>query len=1113
MLNFITGPAGSGKSFKINEYIRSEAEAGKEIFVIIPEQFSFEYERKMYFELGSSIFNNINVLSFTRLARLIFDRFGSRSGEYADDNAKVSVMFQTLRDICENRSLVTLGKQAASASFINDALEITADLRRASVSPEKFSSVILQADGKIIDKASDISVIYSAYDKKLAEHGFRDGLTDITESSAIANMNDFFSSCAFFVDEFDSFSPDELEMIETAVSEASDVYIALCTENAQDSEFSLFSTVNSTYKKLRNIAQKYGTGCRDIILDDQMRYNCDALSHLSRSVFRHKKKLCGSDGCVMITEARDLYQESDFVCSYIKYLVREKGYRYGDISIALRNPEDYDSILSSALERYEIPFFSDTEKPVMHTSLVIYFTSLLKLVSMPHPDTDTVMRYAKTLLAELEIVEISELENYCFRWNVEGKMWESEFTGTVRGAEGETEKAENFRIKLLGPVLELREKCRNSDASKICEYIWEHIEKTGVTDRVSSLIELYRENILTDMASEISRLWECIMGILDSVSSVLKNDKITVKQFCDLFTVMIRQNKFLNPPQRLDVVSVVSAQKARLNSPKAMFVMGVNEGIIPASVKSSGLLSDHEKEAFARAGLDISRDTQRMLSDERFMIYRLLSFASEKLFLTYSLSDAAGNSRFPSYIIPQIAEMFSDNIRNSASGFDILFYSPTAGSAYYNYIRNYYERSVKTESLRKALMSIPEYADRIRYIESVNTDADHEVKDPELMKRLLSDRLVISATSFQEYNLCRFKYFCHHALRIRAREQKEISLLEMGNLVHMCLEKIFAGCSSREEFLELSRERIVSFIDQFAEEFKESELGGSFGKDARLDAKFRRLYEDTVTLVEHLKEELRQSKFMPLKYEFEISQGEHSGQYIVKTSSGVEVILRGKIDRIDVYEDGAERFIRVIDYKTGEQVFNIDNVLFGIDMQMILYLFSVTGKDSPFGETVPAGVLYMPSGKISLERERGSGSEEKESYLNKFYHMNGVLLKESRILEAMEENIDGVYIPARLTSQAKKSGTFVLDKTKSSCLTRVQFERLRVHAQKLIRNMAEDLYSGKISASPLIYGKKDVCSYCEYWDVCGNVPRMRQRCLPDDKEEKERIRNDIIGND
>lgn len=1103
MVNFILGEAGSGKSSEIIEKIREYSESKKKIFVIVPEQFTFEYERKMYLKLGSAVSNSINVLSFTRLAGFIFDTFGNRSGEYADDNVKTAVMYLAMKEIRKNKSMLYYTRQAGNRSFIKDALGITEDLRRAAVSPERFASLLNGADAKIRDKGFDISLIYSAYDRILTEKGYRDGLSDITEAAAIANMNDFFEESVFFIDEFDSFSPDELEMTDVAVSEAAEVFVSLCTPETEKNEYSLFATVNSTYLKIKAIADKYSIKCSETILDKPMRFKNAAVETLSRTVFGKRREKISSEGFVKITEARDFYQEADFVCSYIRYLVNTKGYRFGEISVASRQPEDYDALLGAAMERYGIPYFSDTEKSVMHTSVVLLIRSLLELAGRKKMETDTVFRYAKTMLTPLTIEQISSLENFCFKWNVEGVLWESSFTETeLAGSvdKKELEYMEGLRAVLIDPVLELRKKCMDCTAAEMCQLIYSFLEEQEITRRIKKLISVYKDNQDTYMASELNRLWGCIVDIFSTLSDVLGDEKMSSEDFCELFILILKQNRFLSAPQELDAVSVVSAEKARLEGQKVIFVMGANEGILPYAVKQSGMLSDTDRQAFEKLGIDLGKDTKRLLTDERFTVYRLFSSVSERVIVTYPLSDSAGGTRYPSYILTRTKGMFSDVITDTASSHDIIFYSPTPQSAYYNYVQNGEQDSVLCASLREVLKEDPVYSARIEYLEMLKPDADHHVEDSELMSVLLGNRLTVSATSFEEYNLCHFKFFCHYALRIAARGRKEMNLMELGNLVHACLEKIFSGCSSREEFLALTDEKITGMIKETSSWYRTENLGGNFGKNARLDAAFEKFTEDTLSLVAHLKEEFSVSKFEPVKFEFELS--EKNGVEPVKLTSreGVEIILRGKIDRVDIYEDNGEKFIRVIDYKTGEKKFSLDNIIFGIDMQMLLYLFSVTGNSGPFGQSIPAGVLYMPSGRIALDRKRND-SRDKQLYLQSFYHMTGVVLKELKVLEAMEENIAGVYIPAKL-NKAGKDGIPEFNKVVSSCLSRKQFENLRVHTYRLLEKMADDLYSGDISASPLNYDKnKNVCSYCDYREICGNYPRIRERILPDDLEE------------
>ncbi len=1115
MVRFILGEAGSGKSSVVIERIKKHAESGRRIFVIVPEQFSFEYERKMYQKLGSVVSNSINVLSFTRLARLVFDTFGSRSGEYADDSTKAVLMYLALKEIRKNRSLMFFGRQAESRSFINDALEIVSDLRRASVSAESLASCLNGMDENLKEKASDISMIYSAYDSIMTKRGFRDSLTDITEAAAIANMNDYFEGSVCFIDEFDSFSPDETEMIDVMTAECLELNVALCTPETEKKENSLFSTVNTTYARLRTIAEKYRSEQETEILSGNKRFKNGATGKLSGSIFRRRSSPVLSEGAVQITEAKDLYREADFVCSYIRKLVDGNECRYGEITIASRQPEDYDIILKTALERYGIPYFSDAETPVMHTSIVILITSLLELAGSKKLQSDVIFRYAKTGLTTVSLTETAFLENFCYKWNVDGTMWEESFEKTgLSGTEKKEDlaNAEALRLRLADPVITLRNRIKGSTASQMCRYIYEFLEEQGVTDKVSALTAEYKNAGITDTASELERLWNCIMDAFSTVSDILGDEPVDPAEFAELFTLIVRQNRFLAPPQKLDIVSVVSAEKARVEGQKVIFIMGANEGILPYAAKSSGLLGSTDKEAFAKLGIDLGKDTKRLLNDERFVVYRLFSSASERVIISYPLCDAKGGTRFPSYILNQIAGMYSDNIKKPASEYDVLFYSPTPAAAYHNYVQGNFGSEREKRALREALYNIPDYRFRIESLDAIGKDGVHAVSDSSLMSRLMGDRIQVSATSFEDFSECHFRYFCRYGLHIKARDRRDMDFRDLGNLVHSCLENILSGCTTKDEFISMTDEVITAKIKEFAEKYKNENLAGDFGKNARLDSKFEKFTEDTLYLVNHLKEELAASQFMPEKFEFEINEATGGTPFRIKGHEGTEIILKGKIDRVDIYTDPetGEKFIRIIDYKTGVKSFELEKILYGIEIQMLLYLFSVTASGGYYSDYVPAGVLYMPSGSIELGRDR-TGDDDTEAYLNKFYRMSGVVLKELKVLRAMEENIAGIYIPAKLKSGSEKNGTFELDKVKSRCLTRPQFERLRRHVKELLEKMAADLLDGDVSALPLNYdSQKDVCRFCDYKEICGNYPRKFERFVPDDIKD---IETNILGSD
>lgn len=1107
MVHFVMGEAGTGKSAYLKNKIMEMSKLGRKIFVIIPEQFSFEYERKLYLELGMDVFNSIEVYSFTRLARSVFDAYGSSSGEYADENRKIIFMYKALEEAINNKSLVFFNNQSQNRSFITDALALASQLRRASITPEILASKLMSADERIRDKAYDILTIYTAYDRIMKDLGFKDSLTDITEAAAEANIHEHFAGAAVFVDEFDSFSPDEREMLDVCIAQSSEMYISLCMPEPDKNEFSLFAAINGTYRKIIACASKYDVKYDEIKLSESFRFKNDAVKNLSRSIFRKKAAACSSDKYVSITSAKDLYEETDFVCASIRRLVSDEGYRFKDISIVSRVPEDYDIILDSAMSRYEIPYFTDSERSVMHTTIVLMITSLLDIISSKKPDTETIFRYLKTFLTPCTLEEVSFLENYTFKWNIKGTLWNEPFTYHTKYDEDEAELAEEIRTKCCVPVFELKKKCTGKSVSELCRLIYCFLDE-NIIPEIKRMISEYKHAEMLSDASEMTRLFNCVTEIFDVMTELFDDEIMDITRFKEVFVLILRQNKFLNPPQKLDSVSVVSAEKARLENPKAVFVIGANDGILPFAVKQTGLLNDSEKDAFNDMGIDLAKNTSRQLCDERFTVYRMFSFASERVYLTYPLSDTSGGVRYPSYLISQIESMFEDRITSSAGSYDILFYSPVPKAAYYNYVQSGFDSSEKGESLKSALLNYPEFSAKLNYLENTDPDADHEIRNTDLVRKLMTERLTVSATSFETFTKCRFQYFCKYGLKLKGRETNETAFNDIGNIVHACLEKIIGSCRTKEDFLKITEYDVIKCVDEYAYAYMEENLGGSKLSNSRNDARFRRISNDMVTLVEHLKEELSQSSFMPLGFEIKINERNGFKPVTLTTDDGIEIVLTGSIDRADYFEKNGEKFIRIIDYKTGTKTFNLDNVFFGIDMQMLLYLFAISGDDSPYGKTVPAGILYMPSGSVSLDNDREE-NRDISKYLQSFYHMSGVVLKEFDVLNAMEENIEGIYIPARMKKDGNKNGELLLDKTKSHCLTREQFARLKKHSDDLMRKMADELYGGNISASPLVYGSDDVCTYCDYSEICGNAPRRRER-IPDDTE---LVKAQILGDD
>ena len=694
------------------------------------------------------------------------------------------------------------------------------------------------------------------------------------------------------------------------------------------------------------------------------------------------------------------------------------------------------------------------------------------------------------------------LENYCYKWDIDGDLWLSEFEFD------KNEKIEEIRTQLITPIVKFKNSCEDATGYEICKALYTLLEEVNAPKNVSGLAQSYKESGYSDIAKEIKKLWADLMDMLDVLASLLKDKKIDIENFKNIFIAMLKNETYSMPPQRLDTVTVASAETARLNSPKVTFVVGVNDGIFPSAEKPTGLISDSDKEVLASVGIQLLRTAKDMISDERLVVYKALSSASEKLYLSYPLTDNSGRGKYPSFIIEQVEEMFDGALKMYSDKMGAVFYSKTLKSAYYNYVQGYEKNDEEYLSIKQVLSEDEFYKTKLEFLDKASNNPDFRITEKELVKGIFSNKLRISATRFENYNLCHFKFFCQNGLKIRQRVKKEINALEKGNIIHYCMDKLLSSCKTKEEFYALTKSQIVKQINDYAQEYKEKELGGDIGKSQRFIVKFKKTVEGIVDLVLHIQEEFRQSKFRPVNFELEISDRQGNAPIRLKTKDGIEVILTGKVDRVDMFEDNGKRYIRVIDYKTGSKSFSLENLMYGLDMQMLLYLFALIDENGMYAGSVPAGVLYMPSGNLQCDSDRGDLKDIADR-INSQYKMKGVVLKNRAVLQAMEERIDGVYIPAKILKSDTGEGEIMLNKQHSTFLTEKQFKRIKEHANRLLTEMAEGLYDGDISANPLVSGNWSSCNYCDYWDICGNVPNVRNREMVKDKE----TMNEFLGDE
>lgn len=342
--------------------------------------------------------------------------------------------------------------------------------------------------------------------------------------------------------------------------------------------------------------------------------------------------------------------------------------------------------------------------------------------------------------------------------------------------------------------------------------------------------------------------------------------------------------------------------------------------------------------------------------------------------------------------------------------------------------------------------------------------------DPALARKLYGKDLFFSPSQVEAYYSCPFKYYCRYGLNARERRPAEVDVLQYGTLMHYLFEKIFSqppeirAARSREELLDLVRELIAAYAQE--------SMGGMELLSSRERYRLERLAQSACLLIAHVERELAQSQFVPES--FELRLGRKVPPLRVELGDGPPVTVGGTIDRVDLYRSPEGRdYVRVVDYKTGRKAFKLADVLYGLNMQMLVYLAALVEG----GGRYPAGILYMPAAEPSVSVDREADPAAVERAADRQLKMSGLVLDDREIIEAMEAGAKGEFIPAAL----KKDGTA---DSRSSVLGPEALGTVLEYSKRLIASMGRELSRGEASARPSLKNE-NACRFCPYGAICG----------------------------
>ncbi len=1099
MLIPLVGLSGSGKTTYMIEQMKELVQQGEKVLFLVPEQFSFAAEQKITQAMGPRLAMNVEVYSFTRLCHKVFSRYGGIAGQYVTEPAKRILMALALNQVRDQ--LVVYSKAAASSSFVESILDVVEEFKNAGVEPDQLLEFSQgEASKSIIQKIEEIYEIYKIY-QSLLEKSFWDEKDSLVRARRILEGESFFSTYYIFVDGFMAFMAAEHKMLELMIKQCKGIILAMPTNSLElqgkKGETGMLNTVKETALQVISAARRNQVPvAAPVVLQGNNHFAEESLSFLQQNILKTKKeKFLHTNNGVFVFEAVHPYEEIRFVAAQIIQLVKGGEFRFKDIAIIARSLQNYETSLETLSQQYGIPLFWDRRKDIMTIPVTAFVTEALEAVRSNF-ETEHVLAVGKNPLAGLPYVHVLNLENYCYLWSIKRRQWLEPFQNNPRGlVEGFTEKdlAQLEQINqtaaaVVHPLCQLKERIEHCTGKEFAQAVYAYLEQTNIRQNIQQFQKegeeglLYQEYLQTN-----EEAWNVLMDLLDTIYHVLGDVPLPLDTMVDLFIMGLRCSDFGEIPNTLDQVVVGTADRMRPDKPKVTFVIGLNQGEFPPQLKENGVFSDAEREELAQNGIKINPTVLKRGFYEEFYLYSALTSPSQRLYLCCHKGLLNGELTPPSVVVEQVLEMFGPQARYNPIKTNPLFYAANQQTAFELLCSLYQVDSVLTSSLKEYIQGTSQ-GQALGYLEEVLEKKEFRIKKREVSQLLFGNTMRLSPSRVENYFTCPFSYFCSAGLGLRARKKVEFSPLQSGTVIHYVLEKMVSRHQGKG-LGQLNPAQMQEEVSRVLQEYLESRVEQKELLTKRFQYLLGHLTDLLTRLLLQIGRELSQSEFVPYGFELPIAPNSQAEPLVCQTADGRKILVEGIVDRVDVMEKDGQRYARVVDYKSGSKEFKLSDVYYGLNLQMLIYLFSIWKNGTGNLEnTLPGGVLYLQARDYVISAQRNTPKEQIEKERMKKYKMNGLVLHDPACISGMEKDIEGVYIPVK----TKLDGSF--DST-SSLATLSQMGQIQRHIEQLLQNMAENLYNGHIEARPVKGSSYEPCKYCDYKSICQHQKDDRFRVM------------------
>ena len=1095
-LRLIYGKSGSGKSsFCFSEISKliEKGEANK-IYIITPEQFSFTAERKLMDEMekiGCGAVISAEVLTLSRMAYRVMQEVGGGL-ESLSKCGKAMLVYSILSN--NQKNLKFLGK---SDENIDLSMRAITEFKKHGVSVDDLLSEISGVEDLYLkNKLQDMSLIYKEFEDKISESYIED--TDLLTLLA-KNLDkvDLVKNSIIYIDEFSGFTYQEYQVIKEFLRLAKEVNITICTDNLDfntNPDIDIYYPNKLTVKKLLNLAKENDIGLDEFVhLEKGLRFKTEELQFLSSNLYSNNSTIYGKDvENLSLFLAKNEYSEVENVAKKIEELIRKENMRYRDISIITKNIENYSSLVRAIFREYDIPVFIDEKRDLNQNIIVQNVLSILEVLSKNF-SSEAVFSYIKLGFFDYDKEEIFKLENYCNKWGIKQNKWKKDFKYELDNekTKKEIERLNEIRKEIIEPLLKLQEDIRKEKTVKnITLALYNFIINQNIEEKISKKISELEEKDLLDLAKEYKESYEIIIDIFDKMVLIFDDEKITIDKYQKIFKIGLKNSGLGKIPGTADQVILGDVDRSRSHKVRAVFILGLNDGVFPSSNKDEGFLNDSDREILKQDGIELANGTIDNLYEDKFNIYKAFTTAEEKLYLSYSSSDKDGKSLRPSVLISQIKKMFpkmkeeSDVINKK---YEIVNKKVTYEELIENIakiknkekideiwyqIYNYYKGQEEWNKKLTSDMQGLNYTNLPEKIKQENID------------KLYGNTLKTSISRLEKYRGCPFSYYLQYGLKLKEKETLKVQSFNTGSFMHETIDSFFKVVREEDiDLAEIEEDKILEIVSNIIDESLNLNKNFIFTATAKYKVLVRRLKRIITKALKYVIITIVNSDFEVSGTEVEFGEKGKYEPIILELDNGKKIEITGKIDRIDTAKNEDGKYLRIIDYKSSAKNIDLNEVYAGLQIQLLTYTDAICRKE----DIMPAGIFYFSLLEQMANADKRLNEDEIEEMIRKNFKMKGLIIADVKIIKMNDNTLKSGtsnLVPAGITTKGE------INQRNTNGVKQEEFKILQEYIYKTIKDISKEILSGKIDLKPYNKQGKTPCEYCEYKTICGFNPKL-----------------------